>query len=99
MPIEMTLMTNLCILNSYHHKYLLGENPVSLKSFSYQNLSPNFQLANDLPIKHWNVGPVNPPFTLLSDRPPVYKSMSSTCLKKYEKFKSYFTLLNVILVL
>jgi hypothetical protein len=43
------------ILSLFHQQKikqnnLRGVNPVFLKLFSYQNLSPNFQLANDLPI-------------------------------------------------
>jgi hypothetical protein len=64
------------ILSLFHQQKikqnnLRGVNPVFLKLFSYQNLSPNFQLANDLPIMQANVGPVRPPLVLISERPPV----------------------------
>lgn len=54
---------------------------VKLWGFSYQNLSPYFSLMNWSNIRHVNVGPRMFPFKGFSLSAPVYKSISSTCLK------------------
>lgn len=50
-------------------------------SFSYQNLSLFFRLANCKAITHANVGPITAPEAAFSIEPPIMSSNSSGFLK------------------
>lgn len=77
---------------------LPAENPWTGCGFSYQNLSPVFRTWNWKASMQEKVGPSKAPGSLLSDRPPAKRSISSGCLNKIHMYLTYkFSFENLLL--